>query len=172
MIKCQDLVYLQDHSTPLQINSQSIPRLDPIDSKSSYVCNYRGGTSKADACVCNGSRKRSWLGGWEHFSLWEGFETLVSCWPRGHFSQLEGFRLGCVFYQSEGMTWRSFASRTARGDVYNFRTFSLMCSEEDCHFIRASNIKSNLVKRFSYHYKQYHPQITTSHDFTYLVVKS
>ena len=24
------------HSTPLQINSQSIPRLDPIDSKSSY----------------------------------------------------------------------------------------------------------------------------------------
>ena len=27
------------HTTPLQINSQSIPRLDPIDSKSSYVLN-------------------------------------------------------------------------------------------------------------------------------------
>ena len=42
MIKClllsrPDLIEGPLHSTPLQINSQSIPRLDPIDSKSSLT---------------------------------------------------------------------------------------------------------------------------------------
>ena len=42
MIKCllssPGLIAGPLHSTPLQINSQSIPRLDPIDSKSSSNC--------------------------------------------------------------------------------------------------------------------------------------
>ena len=35
-------------STPLQINSQPIPRLDPIDSKSSFIQLSNQGFSKAD----------------------------------------------------------------------------------------------------------------------------
>ena len=55
--------------------------------------------------MCNENRERRWLGSWERFCLWEGFETMMSCWPiRGHFSQSEGisanqrdFRLGRGF---------------------------------------------------------------------------
>ena len=45
MIKCllsrPGLIAGPLHSTPLQIISQSIPRLDPIDSKSSYESKYQ-----------------------------------------------------------------------------------------------------------------------------------
>ena len=65
MIKCllsrPGLIAGPLHSTPLQIISQSIPRLDPIDSKSSYYLifpygeGFKVGRMKRRQLVC-------WLG--------------------------------------------------------------------------------------------------------------